>query len=54
MLAVNYNLIYEYLDSIKETSATIAYGLMKYYTGNNTGDIPGVLPQPYYCKDATY
>lgn len=23
---------------------------MKYYTGNNTGDTPGNLPDPYYCK----
>lgn len=23
---------------------------MKYYTGNNTGDVPGNLPDPYYCK----
>lgn len=22
---------------------------MKYYTGNNTGDVPGNLPDPYYC-----
>lgn len=35
--------------SIKDGAATIAYGLMKYYTGNNTGDVPGNLPDPYYC-----
>lgn len=23
---------------------------MKYYTGNNTGDTPGNLPDPYYCS----
>ena len=23
---------------------------MKYYTGNNTGDVPGNLPDPYYCQ----
>ena len=22
---------------------------MKYYTGNNTGDTPGNLPDPYFC-----
>lgn len=22
---------------------------MHYYTGNNTGDVPGNLPDPYYC-----
>lgn len=36
--------------SIKEGASTIAYGLMKYYTGNNTGDTPGNLPDPYYCS----
>ncbi|KAH8897293.1 family 76 glycosyl hydrolase [Thozetella sp. PMI_491] len=38
--------------SIKEGAATIAYGLMKYYTGNNTGDTPGNLPDPYYWWEA--
>lgn len=23
---------------------------MRYYTGNNTGDVPGNLPDPYYCQ----
>lgn len=36
--------------SVKSAASTIAYGLMKYYTGNNTGDTPGNLPSPYYCK----
>lgn len=36
--------------SVKSAASTIAYGLMKYYTGNNTGDTPGNLPDPYYCK----
>ena len=26
--------------------------MMKYYTGNNTGDVPGNLPQPYYWWEA--
>lgn len=26
---------------------------MKYYTGNNTGDTPGNLPDPYYCSSLT-
>lgn len=25
---------------------------MKYYTGNNTGDVPGNLPSPYYWWEA--
>ncbi|KAH8883590.1 cell wall glycosyl hydrolase [Thozetella sp. PMI_491] len=38
--------------SVKDGAATIAYGLMKYYTGNNTGDTPGNLPDPYYWWEA--
>ncbi|KAI5461374.1 glycosyl hydrolase family 76-domain-containing protein [Mariannaea sp. PMI_226] len=38
--------------SIKEAAATIAYGLVGFYTGNNTGDIPGNLPNPYYWWEA--
>ncbi|KAB5563274.1 family 76 glycosyl hydrolase [Coniochaeta sp. 2T2.1] len=36
------------LSSVKQAASTIAYGLMKYYTGNNTGDVPGNLPDPYF------
>ena len=39
-------------NSIKEVTSTIAYGMMKYYTGNNTGDVPGNLPDPYYWWEA--
>ena len=39
-------------DSIKSAASTIAYGMMKYYTGNNTGDVPGNLPDPYYWWEA--
>ncbi|KUJ10715.1 mannan endo-1,6-alpha-mannosidase [Mollisia scopiformis] len=38
--------------SIKSAAATVAYGMMKYYTGNNTGDNPGNLPSPYYWWEA--
>ncbi|KAH6892304.1 glycoside hydrolase [Thelonectria olida] len=38
--------------SIKEAAATVAYGLVKFYTGNNTGDVPGNLPDPYYWWEA--
>ena len=40
------------LDSIKSAARTIAYDMMSYYTGNNTGDIPGNLPGPYYWWEA--
>jgi hypothetical protein len=39
-------------NAIKEATSTIAYGMMKYYTGNNTGDVPGNLPDPYYWWEA--
>ena len=39
-------------DSVKKAASTIAYDLMSYYTGNNTGDVPGNLPDPYYWWEA--
>lgn len=30
--------------SIKSAASTVAAGLMKFYTGNNPGDVPGNLP----------
>ena len=39
-------------NSIKQASSTIAYDMMSLYTGNNTGDNPGNLPQPYYWWEA--
>ncbi|THX26306.1 mannan endo-1,6-alpha-mannosidase [Aureobasidium pullulans] len=38
--------------SIRSVSSQVAHGLMKYYTGNNTGDVPGNLPDPYYWWEA--
>ncbi|TVY12753.1 Mannan endo-1,6-alpha-mannosidase DCW1, partial [Lachnellula arida] len=38
--------------SIKTAASTAAYGMMKYYTGNHTGDNPGNLPAPYYWWEA--
>jgi len=40
--------------SIKSAASTVAYGMMKYYTGNHTGDVPGNLPDPYYWWEAGY
>lgn len=39
-------------DSIKSAASTVAYGMMKYYAGNQTGGIPGLLPGPYYWWEA--
>lgn len=38
--------------SVKDAAATVAFGLLKYYTGNNTGDVPGNLPDPYFWWEA--
>jgi mannan endo-1,6-alpha-mannosidase len=34
--------------SINNAAGQVAYGMMKYYHGNETGQTPGLLPQPYY------
>jgi len=42
-------------DSIKKAASTIAHGMLTYYKGNETGQIPGLLPQPptgYYWWEA--
>ena len=41
-----------FLDSIKSAAATVAYGMMKYYNGNQTGMPVGLLPDPYYWWEA--
>ncbi|KAJ5311933.1 Mannan endo-1-6-alpha-mannosidase DCW1 [Penicillium antarcticum] len=41
-----------HLESIKSAASTVAYDLVKFYTGNNTGDTPGNLPDPYYWWEA--
>ncbi|CAN8097736.1 unnamed protein product [Discula destructiva] len=38
--------------SIESAAASITYGMMQWYTGNNTGDTPGNLPDPYYWWEA--
>ena len=38
--------------SIRSAASTIAYDLMSFYTGNNTGDVPGNLPDPYFWWEA--
>lgn len=43
---------FESAESIKSASGTIAYDMMTFYTGNNTGDTPGNLPPPYYWWEA--
>ena len=40
------------LDSIKQAASTVAYDMMTYYTGNQTGQPVGLLPSPYYWWEA--
>ena len=39
-------------DSVKSAASVIAAGMLSYYTGNQTGDNPGNLPDPYYWWEA--
>jgi mannan endo-1,6-alpha-mannosidase len=40
------------IDSIKQAARTIATDMMQYYTGNQYGQTPGLLPGPYYWWEA--
>ncbi|EPE35293.1 Six-hairpin glycosidase [Glarea lozoyensis ATCC 20868] len=35
-------------DSVKTAASALASGVVKYYNGNETGEIPGLLSMPYY------
>lgn len=39
-------------DSIKSAAATVAANMVSYYTGNDTGGTPGLLPGNYYWWEA--
>ncbi|KAF2722261.1 glycoside hydrolase family 76 protein [Polychaeton citri CBS 116435] len=39
-------------ENIREVASTVAYGLMKWYHGNETGQTPGMLPYPFYWWEA--
>ncbi|OJJ79769.1 glycoside hydrolase family 76 protein [Aspergillus glaucus CBS 516.65] len=39
-------------DNIKYVASQLAWDLVSFYTGNNTGDVPGNLPDPYYWWQA--
>ncbi|KAE9380625.1 glycoside hydrolase family 76 protein [Stipitochalara longipes BDJ] len=38
--------------SLKNAASTVAHGLMSFYNGNDTGEVPGLLPQPYFWWEA--
>ncbi|TLD09370.1 uncharacterized protein PgNI_06902 [Pyricularia grisea] len=50
--AVSISVNFNDANSVKSGASTVAFGMMKYYTGNNTGDTPGNLPDPYYWWEA--
>ncbi|PKY01091.1 mannan endo-1,6-alpha-mannosidase [Aspergillus campestris IBT 28561] len=39
-------------DNTKQVASKLAWDLVSFYTGNNTGDVPGNLPSPYYWWEA--
>jgi mannan endo-1,6-alpha-mannosidase len=39
-------------DSIKQAASTIAHDMLTFYVGNQTGQVPGLLPPPYYWWEA--
>lgn len=38
--------------SIQRAASQVAQGMMNYYKGNEFGQIPGILPEPYYWWEA--
>ncbi|KAL3421430.1 glycosyl hydrolase family 76 [Phlyctema vagabunda] len=40
--------------SIKSAAATVAFDMMQYYKGNESGQTPGLLPPPLFCKLAMF
>lgn len=38
-------------DSVKSAASSIAYDMMTYYSGNESGNVPGILPGP--CEDVS-
>ncbi|KAM0546715.1 hypothetical protein ACHAPJ_010752 [Fusarium lateritium] len=47
-----YDVTWDDNKSIENAAGQAAFGLVKYYTGNNSGDTPGNLPDPYYWWEA--
>jgi mannan endo-1,6-alpha-mannosidase len=42
------------MDSIKSVTSTLAYDMMTYYSGNQSGQIPGLLPGPCESLECYY
>ena len=41
-------------DSVKAATGTLAYDMMTYYSGNQSGKVPGILPGPCQSIDCYY
>lgn len=41
-------------DSVKSATSSIAYDMMTYYSGNKTGQVPGILPGPCSAIECYY
>ncbi|EAW12358.1 glycoside hydrolase family 76 protein [Aspergillus clavatus NRRL 1] len=39
-------------EHVKQVANRLAWDLVSFYTGNETGDVPGNLPEPYYWWEA--
>jgi mannan endo-1,6-alpha-mannosidase len=40
------------IESIRDVSQKVAYKMMQFYPGNQTGQIPGLFGDPYYWWEA--
>lgn len=42
------------LDSVRSVTSTLAYDMMTYYSGNESGNVPGILPGPCQAVECYY
>ena len=48
--SASHQLTYLFQDSLKHAARFMAQDMMSFYSGDQPGGIPGLLPQPYYCQ----
>ncbi|KAK3388829.1 glycosyl hydrolase family 76-domain-containing protein [Sordaria brevicollis] len=51
-MAAGYDLDLSSIDSLKHAASFMAQDMMSFYSGDQPGGIPGLLPQPYYWWEA--
>jgi hypothetical protein len=44
--------LYDALESVKTIAKQMADDMLSFYDGDKPGFVPGLLPEPYYCKAA--